>query len=136
MIRKPASDSIAGKIETSKVIGMEYPPPECLEALTEQEMSRWNAFIEAKDGWKEMELHELHALVKMKSDYEQLRNDDAPTSEKTTLYKTIQAQFRVLGLNSPHSVAVRNAGQGKSSARGKRPPPDLAQKKAKVSLLR
>lgn len=136
MIRKPASDSIAGKIDSSKVIGAEYPPPECLEALTEEEISRWNAFIEAKDGWKEMELHELHALVKMKSDYEKLRNDDAPTSEKTTLYKTIQAQFRVLGLNSPHNVAVRNSGQGKHSKRGKRPLPDQSQEKAKVSLLR
>lgn len=143
MPRRSASDSTKGRIETAKASENNYDVPAGLDALTKEELSFWDHYTSAKSSWKVSDLVELHALVKLKCLVKRLQDEAA----KEHLYsvngngalsehpihkmvreqqKLVQAQLRVLGLNSPHNVAAKNANDGsqaKPAGRGKRKAP-------------
>ncbi len=147
-MRKPASDSIQGRIDSAISAQTVYQSPEGLPDLTELETTAWKQYIAHKNEWKDSELRQLHALVKMETKLTDMESEAAVTpftfqaSENSMIKEhpihgmvskqrnDIRSQLRVMGLNSPHDIARKNANEGRPSAgRGKAP-------LGKVSLLK
>ena len=127
-MRKSASDSVYGQIERAQTADAEYECPEGLDNFTDSEESAWNDYLDAKDSWKASELRQLHKLVKLETEYWELFDDpEATKGDRYKLQGLIQAQVRLIGLNTTHNVATRNASEGKKAGRGRR--------KAGVSLI-
>lgn len=151
MARKAAEDSIAGKVEAERSKGATYDTPEGLPRLTGVELKRWHSYTKAKRSWKSVDLVELYDLIKMKTRLAALRKEAA----KAGLYctngngakaehpihrmvreeqKLVQAQLRVLGLNSPHNIAEKNAGEGEKE-KPKRPGTGRGRGSGNLSLI-
>lgn len=144
MPRKPASDSATGQVEAAKAEENSYDVPAGLDELSTEEQSYWDHYTSAKTSWKVSDLVELHALVKLKARVKKLEaeaadeslysiNGNGATSEHPIHKmvreekKLVHAQLRVLGLNSPHNIAAKNANDGgkatpsRGKGRGKSP---------------
>ena len=122
MARKPAKDSVAGKIAASAALDAVWEVPDGLEALTELEEIAWKQYTQAKIGWKSIELRTVHRIVKLESRYQELAGDLADNAQMLAVIKAIETQTRLIGLQTTSSQAVASDDDGRiSQGRGKSP---------------
>lgn len=120
MPRKLASDSISEQVRLAQTGDVYYSVPDGLEPLTESEQIVWNLHISALNTWKDHELYDLHRLCKMHSRVEELRSEGASNTDISRAETVMQAQKRMMGLQTTHEMARKKNKEGKPSQRGKR----------------
>ena len=136
--RKPASDSLKGKIELEYAEKREYRPPDDMPPLVGSEKSIWNQYISSKFEWDEKELRTVHKIVKLESQYqdftkqaenypriyEKSNGDLAPHpfhAEVRQVHKALMSEIRNAGLNpKPGDNRRANAPVAGQSNRGKK----------------
>lgn len=138
MARKSASDSIQGKVDSAQAQqGDTYDVPEGFVDLSDLEQRYWDEYVSAKTSWKRSELVQLYRLCQLSARLEDLDNE-CEGCERITVgaqggpiehpifkaqrdhEKAIESKLRLLGLNSPHNVAAKNASDGERATPGQR----------------
>jgi hypothetical protein len=148
-MRKPANDSIAGRIASAQADQRHIEVPEGLGELTSAEEIAWNQYISARNEWKANELRALFEVVKTETRINQIREEAENTpftyetgtdpgnithkphpihAELRSEQNALKGYLRLIGLQLAKSAANSIADEGKKhTGRGK--------KKASVSLL-
>lgn len=122
MARKPASDSIAGRVAAAQAIDRVWDLPEGLEPLTYQEKPVWDDYTAAKTGWKQVELRTVHRIVKLETRYRELSDEKESTTLLLGVLKAIESQTRIIGLQTTSKNASASDDSGRiSQGRGKAP---------------
>ena len=122
MPRKPASDSIAGKVAAAAALERGWDVPDGMEPLTAAEKLVWSDYTAAKSAWKAVELRTIHRIVKLESLYRELSEENERTGEMLSVLKAIETQTRIVGLQSTTAQAKTNAEDGLiTQGRGKAP---------------
>ena len=121
MARKPASDSIAGKVAAAAALDRDWEIPEGL-TLKKAQMPVWRQYTQAKIAWKAIELRTIHRIVELETLYRELTGDEERVSEMLAVLKAIETQTRMVGLQGTTMDAKAVAKDGLlTQGRGKVP---------------
>ena len=135
-MRKPAVDSILGKVEAAKRSQVAWKVPEGLSALNKSEQSVWHQYTSARSDWNDSGLRQLHRLVKMETLAHKIGNEASKTpavcaghggtpkahpihAESRAYHASLNSILSLLKLTPGESASVRDI-QPAGSTRGKR----------------
>lgn len=133
--RKLRSDSAKAQLEAERALREGFAVPDGLKALTKREKVAWDQYCQARVEWSETELRGLHRIIKMETELEKLRREAARSprtyeksngdlaahpihTELRNEIKVIQAEKRLIGLNTSAERRVGTARKGKPDKPG------------------